>query len=241
MKAYRAGGVVIKQSASWRLPVMVVILLLLVATGVGLYELGKLRGDHDAAVSGDELLRSQQQLERLGEERGALSAKIALLERSTQVDGEAYAKVRDELAMLQAENLELREELAFYRSIVAPKESGTALRVQQFELKRAGEGDVYHYRLIATQVLKKSALVRGRVEMRLKGVVGAETKLLKLEEVALQSSGKHNFKFRYFEKFEGDFKLPEGFVPQSVEIELIPTTKGRDKASSSYDWDALVG
>ena len=76
----------------------------------------------------DELLVT---VEALRDANTALRERVAILERAQQVEGKAYQDVDVHLGSLQDEVLALKEEVAFYRGIVAAgKEKG--LKIQTF-------------------------------------------------------------------------------------------------------------
>jgi len=235
----RRPQVVVRHHSAWRIPVVVAMLLLLVGVGFALYILGGRQVELESLQSAQLQQQQEGELEELRQALQTLSSRNALLERSSQVDGKAYAQVREELQMLQAEILALREEVTFYRGIVAPGEGDKGLRVERLELTQGGDEPLYHYRLMLTQVVKKSRLVRGAVTLRLVGVEGGKPKSFTLEKLMLDAGGKHSFNFRYFQEFEGDFKLPEKFTPRSLEVEVKPTTKGSKAVSRRFEWAEL--
>ena len=44
------------------------------------------------------------------------------------------------------------------------------------------------------------------------------------------------FAFRYFQILEREILLPEGFVPERVDLHLVPAGKGRDELDVSFPW-----
>lgn len=175
-----------------------------------------------------------EQVKALTTESQGLNAKIAILERSQQVETEGYAQVKNSLSGLQAEILELREEIAFYRGIVSPGESSSGLRIERFILEHAAEERIFHYKLILTQVLKNDRLMRGYVNITVDGVQDGKPKQYSLKELAPDKTKPLQFTFRYFQKFEGDMLIPEGFTPRGIQVEVVPRTN--KVIRSTYEW-----
>jgi hypothetical protein len=48
------------------------------------------------------------------------------------------------------------------------------------------------------------------------------------------------FAFKYFQVFEGDIALPEGFKPFEVEIGIKPTTKKVESFSETISWTSVL-
>ena len=58
-----------------------------------------------------------------------------MLERNSQIDDDASSQLKETLAQAQNEVLELKKELSFYKSIVAPEQGSRSLAIQTIQLK----------------------------------------------------------------------------------------------------------
>lgn len=213
--------------------------LLIFGAGWGLFVYGKMTAGFDQIESSGVEQRLETTIESLKNERIALRDQIALLERSNQMDKQAYVEVDSSLKSLQEEILELREQVSFYRGIVAPKESSAGLRIERLEMSGSAEERLYHYELVLTQVLKNQRTVRGNAFIDVEGLQNGRPKTLKLGSIAVAGKKDLGFKFRYFQKFKGDLVFPDGFVPRSVNVTVRASNK--KSIESSYEWASLVG
>lgn len=239
-KLMKSGKFVVKHHTPGQRWAMIIGgLVFMVVAGWGLYIWGAEHAGFDRLQASEKkrsLLDTIQHQKRTETE---LRDKVALLERSAQVDKKAHVDVNDSLKGLQQEILELRGEVSFYRGIVAAKESSAGLRIENLRLaKVAGEG-LYHYKLVLTQVLKNHKTVRGRVNVKIEGLLNGKAKKVSLASVSVVGKKKLDFKFRYFQKFEGDIRLGPGFVPRSVHVQVKP--RKRKEIISTFDWDDLLG
>lgn len=201
----------------------------LVMYRVGYYEaVGK---EGELYQTNDDL---QQQVQQLAQENADLKASATLLQRTQQVEAEASAQVQGRLRDLQAEILELQEEITFYRGILAPSEATTGLQIQHFEIIPLAETGMVRYQLVLTQVLKDDTLSRGEVDIEIQGILEGRPKLLTVSDLPEQKLGPLKFAFKYFQKFEGDLLLPPGFMPHSIEVNVRPTS-GRS-IKESFKW-----
>jgi len=184
-----------------------------------------------------EQTRLQEKLYQIGRENSELRENYAVLERAAQVDNESYNAISDDLKNLQNELLELKQEVAFYRGIVAPTEAASGLHITDLTFDPLGGGNGFHFKLVLTQVLKNEYIVRGRVRIFIEGLQAGQQKQLTLSAL---SGGKLKddltMRFKYFQNFEGDIVLPNGFVPSSVVVDLIPTGKGRTRIKKNFEW-----
>lgn len=200
----------------------------------GGFEVGQIQGGYNRLEVTEERTQLEADISSLQKENKKLGEQITMLERTQLIDKEAYDGVRDNLKLLQEEILELREEVDFYRGIVSPSERLAGLNIQAFKIDPAGEQGLYHYSMVMTQVLKNDRVVRGAVKVFLQGVQDGEPLNLPFKDISPNKSVNSAFRFRYFQKMEGDIRLPDGFVPRTVQVELTP--KGRKKISKSFPW-----
>ena len=184
-----------------------------------------------------EQTRLQEKLYQIGRENTELREKSTVLERSTQVDQESYNAISDNLKNLQNELLELKQEVAFYRGIVAPTEAASGLHITDLMIDPLGEANGFHFKLVLTQVLKNDYIVRGRVRISVEGLSAGQQTQLSLSQM---SGGKLEdditMQFKYFQNIEGDIVLPEGFAPSSVVVDIIPAGKGHTRIKKNFDW-----
>ena len=62
-----------------------------------------------------------------------------------------------------------------------------------------------------------------------------------MSKIRVENPGKATkFSFRYFQVFEGDFKLPEDLIPYEVEIGISPTTRKVKSYSETVSWTELI-
>ena len=210
------------------------LLLLLVAWG--LYEYGRYQGGFHQQQA--KLIQLQQQEENaaLRRENQQIHEQNVILTRGAKIDREAYRQLEARVNGLQDELVELKSELDFYRGIVSPGDANHSLEIQRFELQAAGE-QRYRYTLVLTQVLDNSNWAQGNVEFRVQGNENGEAKTYTLAQLS-EHEGHLSFRYRYFQFFEGELALPEGFEPSKVELEVKPRGRVHRSFSQSFDWVA---
>ncbi|MBI1423196.1 MAG: hypothetical protein GC149_07010 [Gammaproteobacteria bacterium] len=231
-------SLVVKAYHPWRSR-LVNILLLVVAllAAWALFEYGrysagfdsfKAREQHDVLLKRAEVL--QRQIDSLREEK-------AVLERDAQIKHQAYGELDTTLKVLQGEILELKEELAFYRGIVSPRDAAQGLHLQRFKVEPNGKPRGFRYKVILTQVLKEDRTARGYLLLAFEGMQGADAKVLSLQDVSEKHIKEEDFSFRYFQNIEGDIQLPQGFKPQRVTIKVVSRNRSsQDPLEKTFDW-----
>lgn len=216
-------------------------LVLIAAVGVSylMYKYGQYRGGYDQRSALQTEANLNRELGELSSTNTQLRERIALLETGENIDREAYDKVETALGDLQAQIQKQKEELAFYRGIVAPEDGKRGLKIQQFELSPAGANSEFRMRLVLVQAAaKQDRKITGTVTM---SVEGARDGVFVSYDVADLISGSEaeqsfGFSFRYFQNFERQLVLPTGFVPQRVNVEVSPKGRTAEVIKQSFDW-----
>jgi len=154
-----------------------------------------------------------------------------------EVDREAQQQLTETLAEREARVAELNEELAFYRRIVAPPDGETGLRVQSMEVVNnsaaGGIDNSYRLKLLLVQSPQRSGRAQGQVDLSLRGTLRGEEASLTLQQLATEPQ---DFEFLYFQDVDLDVILPEGFEPESAEIELRPGQRNARAVAATFPW-----
>lgn len=229
---------IVKQRSFWhsRYGVALIVLLsLLLAWGV--FEFGRYRAGFDTIAASQALDALQRQLAEMDEQQGTLREQNAVLERSGQIERQAYKQLEGAVSGLQDEILELKEELAFYRGIVSPSDATKGLKIQNFELSEGAQAREYQFKVVLTQVLNNGTVARGEMLLEVAGLQQGEQKSYSLEQLGSASdSDATAFNFKYFQILEGNFQLPEGFEPIKVNLTVKPKSKTHNKLTQAFDW-----
>jgi len=230
-------NLVVKTHRPWKSKfVWGLVLLVLIISGWTLFDYGRYLAGYDSREADNEikgLFEIQAHLEKRIE---TLREEKAVLERAAQIERKAYNELDTTLKVLQAEILEHKEELAFYRGIVSPKDSSSGLYLQNFFLTQNGDTRNYRYKVVLTQVLKNSRLISGKVKLQFDGLLNGESKILELKEVTAKKVRDLNYRFKYFQNVEGVVGFPEGFSLLRVNVQILPRGRERDMIEKTIEW-----
>jgi hypothetical protein len=205
----------------------------------GLFEFGRYRAGYDLLLVNERIDELRQVNMQLQQELDALSLAKSLLETGKEIDDQASESVRTELKDLQRELLELKEELAFYRGIVSPKEASQGLYIQTFNITKNDEERSFRYKLVLTQVLKNDRHVRGKIDVMIEGIMEEDGRQeqIRLRDVTVSKNRDLEYRFKYFQSFEGDMKLPDGFVPIRVIVTVTPRYRSQKQIEKVFNWE----
>ena len=185
--------------------------------------------------TGRTVKRLRQSVDALTRERDELRQQLTAMERSSQIDREASRLAQEELKQIQEERQELEKDLEFLRNLVEDEGKG-ALRIKEFKLAAGKKKRGYSYSFTVTQMKEDFGVAKGRVDISVQGTLEGAAKTLKLAEITADKKKSHKFRFRHFQNIQGQIKLPEGFTPDSLIVEVAPETKKLPPLRESFDW-----
>ena len=213
-------------------------LVFLVAVGGYLvYEFGRIQAGYDLVDAASERRAYEEHIGELDDEISALKEQIALLETHRDIDREAYKEVEASLTELQSKIQEQRDAIAFYRGIVSPADGNKGL-----QLTRGKNEHEYNIRLVLVQALEHDRRVSGNVKLTIEGDLdGVEKTFSYAELLPDEAEAAWAFSFRYFQDFNRQVVLPDGFTPQRVNVEVQSRTRSISSIEESFAWTTSQG
>ena len=225
-------------------PVLTVVVASVVAIAIGvagymLYNNASDWAQAELAALQEERDELMTTVDALREANSTLRERVAILERAQQVEGSAYKNVDAHLRSLQDEVLALKEEVAFYRGIVsAGKEKG--LNIQTFVVDKEATPGAYRFQLVLTQHLKRVKKISGTVKLKVMEEQNGRPKDLLLSDMAGKQADALEFEFKFFQRIEGRFTLPDGFKPERLQIQVVSSGKKPASVEKSFEWRGLT-
>ncbi|MGE0387342.1 MAG: DUF6776 family protein [Gammaproteobacteria bacterium] len=218
----------------------VACVLLTTLAGWLLYDHGHWRVIHDrmSATSEQRDLRS---LSRTAEADNALlRGRVTTLERAAQIDREAYLELQRLAGELQDDNLLLKEEIEFYRNVLAAGDKGQGLKLQAMHLQALDKPAEFRFQAVLTRVAKDDNLARGTMVLSIEGQRGGHSIMLGLAAITPNRAEKLPFQFKHFHRIEGTFALPAGFKPTRVRVVLTEANRQRPTAIETFEWHEII-
>lgn len=207
-----------------------------------IYEFGRIQAGYNLVDAAGERQELEQHITMLEGEILALKEQVTLLETHRDIDRQAYTEVESSLTDLQAKIQEQKDAIAFYRGIVSPADGNKGLRVQDLKLTRGRAEREYNIRLVLVQAMQHDRKVSGNVKLTIDGDQdGVETTYEYAQLLPEDAKEAWAFSFRYFQDFDRQLVLPDGFTPQRVNIEVESRTRSIASIAESYSWETSQG
>jgi hypothetical protein len=219
-----------------------VIAALVLLCGYLVYEFGRIQANYNIVEAGRERDAFEDHIDALNDEIAALKEAVATLETNRDIDRSAYQDVEASLVELQAKIQEQTNEITFYRGIISPADGKAGLRVQDLRLTRSATERAYTVRLVLVQSLKHDRTVSGDVGLFVEGMQdGSEVSYPYAQLLGSDAESQWAFKFRYFQDFDREIILPDGFTPENIRIEVRSKTRSISSIEERYAWAASSG
>jgi len=207
-----------------------------------IYEFGRIQANYNIVDAGRERQGFVDRITVLDAEIVALKEDVAQLETNRDIDRAAYKDAEIGLVTLQSKIQEQTNEIAFYRGIVSPADGVAGLRVQDLRLTRADTERAYMVRLVLVQSLKHDRTVSGDVGLFVEGVQdGNDVSYPYSQLLGDATDSDWAFKFRYFQDFDREIILPDGFTPENIKIVVRSKTRSISSIEESYSWTTTPG
>ena len=206
------------------------------------FEFGRIQANYNIVEAGVERQAYEDQIAGLENVIAELNQEVALLETHRDIDRAAYKDVELSLSALQDKIQEQTDAISFYRGIVSPTDGSAGLRVQDMRLSRGQSERAYNVRLVLVQSLKHDKKVTGDVSLTVAGEEeGTEASYSFSQLVPEESATSWPFSFRYFQGFDKEIVLPDGFTPEEITIEVRSKTRSISSIEESYSWTTSPG
>jgi hypothetical protein len=187
------------------------------ASGVAIYEYGRNFAGPDRRQLLSEVERLGSKLRETTAERDRFAALATAHEAQLRVERASQEQLVKQVATLEGESNRLREDLAFFESLLPAGTAAKGVVIRSFRVQE--DGDQLRYRLLVQQSGKPDKDFTGTVELQVSFVQGPRSFLLSIPPAA--DRGALSLSFRHYQRIEGTFALPPGAVARSVLVKIL--------------------
>jgi hypothetical protein len=193
-------------------------------------------------ITGVSFEEARAQMDSLGTENTRMKADLEVArgtlierDRQLQIEKAAQGELARTVAQLQEENAALKEDLGFLRKLMS---SGGAtpegVGVSDLKVERDGRPNEFRYRMLLTQGGQRKQDFKGRVQVVARVAQGPATSSLVFPDPAA-GDAVGSFEFRFYQKVEGRFVIPDGATLKSVDIRILAVPGGQVKLSRTVN------
>ncbi|MGL5814544.1 MAG: DUF6776 family protein [Aeromonas sp.] len=200
--------------------------------------IGYVIGNRQELAQSGLLTVQQETLERQSKAIGQLKTDLGIKDTLLATQKAAFEQLQQTLKDQEAQVQEQKRQLAFFERIMRPTGDQVGVVIDNLSLQETSVPGRYHYRLALTQPAKKRELFRGQVQIRVEGSLADKPKTLSSRDLGMKV-GEGRYALRYFQLLEGNWQLPEGFIPDRVRVTIAK--EGRQPAQELLtEWSDVL-
>jgi cell division protein FtsB len=166
----------------------------------------------------------------LERENGELRDENTRFRQQLEIEKVTQRTLTQSLKTLQDENAALKEDTAFFRNLLSPDQGAGAVSIYHVKVERnhvvPGE---YRYRLLLLKAGSREQEFSGSVQLLISGVQGERPISVSVPEAKAGKAIGMPVTFKYYQRLEGSFRLPEGMVPKSAQVRVFETGVAQPK------------
>lgn len=204
----------------WRALVIVSFGALVVGVGWMTYEYGMELAGFRQSEATRELARLRGEVRERDGKLAQLQSSVAAADRQLQIERATFGELERQVKSLSAENAALREDLAFFQSLMSAESKSAALTVNRFQVRREAASGEYRYRLLLVQTGQRVSEFKGKLQFVLNLEQGNRRIVVMLPPENETKVKDYEVSFKFFQRVEGTFKVSPEAVLKSMQVRV---------------------
>ena len=192
-------------------------------------------------ITGFDIEEAKAHLTKLTRENQAAKSELETArntvterDRQLQIERAAQGELARTVAQLQEENASLKEDLGFLRNIMSSGTTPEGIGLSNLKVERDAKPNEYRYRMLLTQGGQRKQDFKGKVQIVARVAKdGAMTTMTIPDAPAADPAGA--FEFRFYQKVEGRFAIPDGSTLKGVDVRVLALPGGQVKLSRTIN------
>ncbi len=164
-----------------------------------------------------------------------LRQKLAASDSQRKIEAVTYGDLTKQVKSLAAENASLKDDLAFFQSLLPAGQRDDNLALGRVKVEPDGVPGEFKYRLMVVQGGQRPGDFHGHVQIVVSAMNGTEKVVAALPPVADGKSAEHQLNFKSFQRVEGAFKIAPGAVVKSVQVRVYQNGASTPKLTQTVN------
>lgn len=163
----------------------------------------------------------------------AFMAQLAMAERQLQVERATRSNALKEMALLQDEIMQLKEDVAFYKGILTERGGSGTPRFQGVKITRTSNPAEYRYEISLEQTRSQAKSMRGSLHLTLQGIQDGKN-VSRIVDLGERQAGMM-VNFKKYRQVQGVFSIPESMQAKNLLVEFIEAGAARPTLSQAFN------
>ncbi len=172
-----------------------------------------------------------QRVEEMRNEREKLLRSANAAESQSTMERAAQAQLTKQVKLLEAENSRLKEDLAFFESLMPADSGPRGVNIRRLNANIVG-GNQLRYRILVMQGGKRDAEFVGTLQLAVMGLqAGKNVTLMFPDPKVLSAEQQYKIGFKHYQRLEGVLTVPEGMQVKGVSARVLENGQIRTQQS----------
>jgi len=217
----------------WRWLGYVSLGALVVGVGWGTYDFGMEFAGFRQSEAARTRAKLEQEIKQRDADNAELRSQVTAVGRQMQIERATYGDLARQVKVLTNENAALREDLAFFQSLMTVSGKEGALSVNRFRVQPEALPGEYRYRLLLVQTGERMKEFQGKLQFVLNLQQGDRKFVLTLPADGAKDANEYQVNFKFFQRVEGTFKVAPEAVVKSLQLRVFENGSVAPKLTQS--------
>lgn len=216
-----------------RLVFGIVVLAAVSAVAFGGYDLGRRLTGGYAAPNPAQLATIKDEVAKLSAERDQYSSTVNSSESKLNIERSAQRQLAAQINALETENSKLKEDLAFFESLLPADKTAGGVSIRSLKANMAGANQL-RYRVLVMQGGKRDREFSGSLQLAVTVLQTGKSAIILFPQAATQEPAtveKFHLGFKRYQRLDGLLTLPDGAELKSVQARILE--KGQVRAQQT--------
>jgi len=162
-----------------------------------------------------------------------MRSQVASAQRQLQIDRATYGDLAKQVKTLSEENAALKEDLAFFQSLMASGGKELGLSINRFRVQPDALPGEYRYRLLLVQSGQRVKEFQGTLQFLVYLEQSDRKFVLALPPEDQKNSREYQVNFKFFQRVDGTFKVAPGTTVKSLQVRVFENGVNAPKLSQT--------
>jgi outer membrane murein-binding lipoprotein Lpp len=224
----------IRSDLSWPMKLAYGLLLLglMAVLAICAYDLGRRFAGFAPGMTTEQMDTIREQFQKLSAERDQYSTTVNAADSQINIERAAQKQMAAQVRALEAENTRLKEDLAFFESLLPADTGAGGVAIRRLKAEIAAPNQL-RYRLLVMQKGKGERDFIGNLQLVVTVVQNGKSAMMVFPDKDAGDQEKYKLGFKHYQRVEGLLTLPEGAVMKSVQARVLEKGQVRTQLSAN--------
>jgi len=217
----------------WRWLGIIALGAFVVGVGWTTYDYGMELAGFRQSEAASALARLKEEIQKRETAIVEMRSQVASSQRQLQIDRATYGDLAKQVKTLSEENAALKEDLAFFQSLMASGGKELGLSINRFRVQPDALPGEYRYRLLLVQSGQRIKEFQGTLQFLVYLEQSDRKFVLTLPPEDQKSAREYQVNFKFFQRVDGTFKVAPGTTVKSLQVRVFENGVNAPKLSQT--------